>query len=109
MSNFEKIIELTDAKPSGNGYVGLCPCHDDKTPSLSISPNPGGLNPLIHCFAGCSQENLIDHFKENEAWTFKKSNFQFISFYKNIQMHFLTVIKGCKENGLRDGDKISIV
>src|SRR5512136_2096867 len=38
-------IEL---KKNGKGYVGLCPFHEDKTPSLSVNPAQN----LFQCF-GC--------------------------------------------------------
>ncbi len=34
-------------KRSGKGYVGLCPFHDDKNPSLHVNEDKG----LYHCFA----------------------------------------------------------
>jgi len=41
---------LRGHKPSGGGYLALCPCHPDKDPSLSINEEDGKL--LVHCF-GC--------------------------------------------------------
>lgn len=42
---------LHKVKPQGrNKWVALCPCHDDKNPSLAISDDNGIV--LIHCF-GC--------------------------------------------------------
>jgi len=37
-------------KKNGKGYKGLCPFHEDKTPSLSINPDTN----LWQCF-GCSK------------------------------------------------------
>ena len=34
-------------KRSGSSLVGLCPFHDDKSPSMHVSSNRG----LYHCFA----------------------------------------------------------
>ncbi|MFH0726424.1 MAG: CHC2 zinc finger domain-containing protein [Pseudomonadota bacterium] len=42
-----KGIEL---KKNGKGYVGLCPFHADKTPSLSINPDKN----LWQCFGRCN-------------------------------------------------------
>ncbi len=41
-------IEL---KQHGKDYLGLCPFHDDKTPSLVISPDKN----LWHCLGACSE------------------------------------------------------
>lgn len=43
--------------PSGNRYKALCPFHDDKTPSLSISPD----SQLFYCF-GCGVGGTVIHF-----------------------------------------------
>ena len=40
-------IEL---KKNGKGFKGLCPWHEDRSPSLSVSPDKG----LFHCF-GCGR------------------------------------------------------
>jgi len=41
---------------AGGGYQGKCPCHDDKTASLSITEENGKI--LMHCHAGCSVQNI---------------------------------------------------
>ncbi len=42
------VIEL---KKHGKDYLGLCPFHDDKEPSLVISPDKN----LWHCLGACSE------------------------------------------------------
>lgn len=43
--------KLHKVKQKGHGkWIALCPCHDEKTPSLAITDNVGVI--LIHCF-GC--------------------------------------------------------
>jgi DNA primase len=39
----------------GAGYVGLCPFHDDKNPSLSVSPN----KKIYKCFSCNASGNAI--------------------------------------------------
>ena len=41
------VSEFVTLKKRGVNYVGLCPFHDDKTPSFSVSPAKG----LCKCFA----------------------------------------------------------
>ncbi|WP_374729018.1 CHC2 zinc finger domain-containing protein [Thiolapillus sp.] len=41
-------IEL---KKHGKDYLGLCPFHDDKEPSLVISPDKN----LWHCLGACNE------------------------------------------------------
>ena len=53
-------LERADCKPRkhGKGYQALCPAHEDKSPSLSISE--GSRAPvLIKCFAGCTFEQVM--------------------------------------------------
>ena len=44
---------LKRVKPSGTGYVALCPAHDDHNPSLRITSGNDG-RVLLKCFAGCT-------------------------------------------------------
>ena len=50
MTAYDLLPYLRGHKPSGGGYLALCPCHPDKDPSLSINERDGKL--LVHCF-GC--------------------------------------------------------
>ena len=42
---------------SDGGYLVCCPCHTDKTPSLSLSASTDG-KLLYHCYAGCESTAL---------------------------------------------------
>lgn len=42
------ISEYISLKKSGSNYIGLCPFHNEKTPSFTVSPSKG----IFHCF-GC--------------------------------------------------------
>src|SRR5215472_6953123 len=43
------ISEHVALKPSGRGFIGLCPFHSEKTPSFHVDPERG----FFHCF-GCN-------------------------------------------------------
>jgi hypothetical protein len=43
-----------------NKWICLCPAHDDRTPSLSISLGRKG-QILFYCHAGCSYDNVINN------------------------------------------------
>ena len=38
--------------------MACCPGHDDRTPSLGVTLGHSAI--LFHCFAGCSQEQVLD-------------------------------------------------
>lgn len=42
------ISDYIELKPSGQNYIGLCPFHNEKTPSFTVSRSKG----IFHCF-GC--------------------------------------------------------
>jgi predicted transcriptional regulator len=64
---FDRITRALEGKPRANGsYVCKCPAHDDKNPSLSVSFKDGKI--LLHCFAGCSQDAVIDALKARGLW-----------------------------------------
>lgn len=51
------ISDYTILKPSGKQYMGLCPFHEEKTPSFSVSPEKG----VYHCF-GCGASGNVYQF-----------------------------------------------
>ncbi len=60
---FNNFVYLTSLKTNfqpiqyGNGCKLRCPAHDDTNPSLSASEADDG-KVLLHCFAGCSAQNI---------------------------------------------------
>lgn len=51
------LSKLRGVRKSGGGWSALCPAHDDRKNSLSISMGDGG-KVLIHCHAGCPYERI---------------------------------------------------
>jgi CHC2 zinc finger len=47
---------LHGVRSTGNGWVGRCPAHRDRAPSLSIREDNGKV--LLHCFAACTVEEV---------------------------------------------------
>lgn len=55
----DKILSrLRGVRRCGNGYIALCPAHDDKHPSLSIREAEDG-RVLLHCWTGCRTEDVV--------------------------------------------------
>ena len=65
---------LQGVRRSGKGYVALCPCHEDTDPSLSLNERNGKV--LFKCHAGCSQESLVQHFRDAGVWSETKKEKQ---------------------------------
>jgi DNA primase len=63
------VAEYVALRPAGGGNLkGLCPFHDEKTPSFQVSPGRGGGR--YHCF-GCGQGGDVFEFvREMEHLTF---------------------------------------
>ncbi len=62
----EYIARVLRGRRSGKGYMTPCPAHDDHSPSLSISERDGRV--LVHCFAGCSQADVIEALRARGLW-----------------------------------------
>ncbi|HEY3435560.1 MAG TPA: CHC2 zinc finger domain-containing protein, partial [Solirubrobacterales bacterium] len=57
----EVISAHTDLRRQGARYVGLCPFHDERTPSFSVEPQ----EKLYHCF-GCGVGGDVIKFVEEK-------------------------------------------
>ena len=51
------VSEFVTLRRRGANYVGLCPFHNEKTPSFSVSPAKG----ICKCF-GCGKGGNVVHF-----------------------------------------------
>ncbi|AKG73984.1 DNA primase [Salinicoccus halodurans] len=73
VKNGTDITELVSSyiklEKRGRNYVGLCPFHDEKTPSFTVSPD----KQICHCF-GCKKGgNVFQFYMEVENKTFTES------------------------------------
>ncbi|MFA0732019.1 MAG: hypothetical protein LKKZDAJK_000116 [Candidatus Fervidibacter sp.] len=62
----EGYVRLT---PSGKSYKGLCPFHNEKTPSFYVSPEKG----LWYCFGCGAGGDVIDFVQRIEGLTFSEA------------------------------------
>ncbi|MGE5568911.1 MAG: CHC2 zinc finger domain-containing protein, partial [Rhodospirillales bacterium] len=60
------IAHALRGRRSGAGWMARCPAHDDRSPSLAIHERDGRV--LVHCFAGCGQEAVIEALRERGLW-----------------------------------------
>lgn len=49
---------LKGVKQHGDRFMAVCPAHQDKSPSLSLSRAEDG-RALVHCFAGCKTRDVL--------------------------------------------------
>lgn len=54
----EFLSHLKGVKNRPNGWMALCPAHDDKQASLSVTKGSTG-RILLKCFAGCNTEDIV--------------------------------------------------
>lgn len=61
--------EFVTLKKSGVNYKGLCPFHNEKTPSFIVSPTKG----YCHCFSCGKGGNVIGFLMEHEQMTYPEA------------------------------------
>ena len=63
---YDVVSQTVSLKKTGSSYIGLCPFHNEKTPSFSVSPRRG----IFKCF-GCGEGgDVIGFVMKNENLTF---------------------------------------
>ncbi|MDP4276969.1 MAG: DNA primase [Bacteroidota bacterium] len=78
----EVIGEFVTLRKRGINYVGLCPFHDEKTPSFTVSPSKG----ICKCFSCGKGGNVVHFIMEHEQlsyydalkWLAKKYNIEIV-------------------------------
>jgi DNA primase len=67
------IVEIIGAhvrlRRTGRNFTGLCPFHDEKTPSFSVSPERG----FFHCFGCGAGGTVFDFVMRQEGLTFPEA------------------------------------
>jgi DNA primase len=65
----EVIADFVSLKRRGTNYIGLCPFHNEKTPSFTVSPVKG----IFKCF-GCGKAgNTVNFLMEHEHYTYPEA------------------------------------
>ena len=63
------VSDFVTLRKRGVNYVGLCPFHEDKTPSFYVSPAKG----LCKCFACGKGGNVVHFIMEHEQMTYPEA------------------------------------
>lgn len=73
--NLEQLAKrLGKATHHNNGWVCLCPAHNDTDPSLSLSWDPYTQKPLVFCHAGCFFKDVMGALRQKGVDKFLPSN-----------------------------------
>ncbi|MGO1579899.1 MAG: DNA primase, partial [Peptoniphilaceae bacterium] len=76
------ISEYISLKKSGSNYIGLCPFHNEKTPSFTVSPSKG----IFHCFGCGVGGDQISFIMKRENLGFKEA-VKFLADKYNIKVN----------------------
>ncbi|MBS2126220.1 DNA primase ['Fragaria x ananassa' phyllody phytoplasma] len=71
----ELVQEFVQLKKTGKNYIGLCPFHDEKTPSFSVSPEKN----IAVCMSCKKGGNPIIFYKKIKNLSFNEAAFQLAS------------------------------
>ncbi|MDD6373810.1 MAG: DNA primase [Bifidobacteriaceae bacterium] len=84
MANLYDVISDDVAlKQSGSSYMGLCPFHDEKTPSFSVNPSMG----YWHCF-GCGKSgDVFKYVMERDGVEFREA-VEILADRYNFELHY---------------------
>ena len=63
------VSDFVTLRKRGVNYIGLCPFHSDRTPSLSVSPSKG----IFKCFACGKGGNVVHFVMEHEQLTYPEA------------------------------------
>lgn len=89
---YELISQYVNLKRSGANYIGLCPFHNEKTPSFSLSPSKG----IFKCF-GCGEGgDVISFVMKREGLGFREA-IKFLADKYNIELRQAHYSKKDKE------------
>lgn len=63
------ISEYVSLRKAGTSYKGLCPFHDDRTPSFSVSPAKG----VYKCFSCGEAGNVVNFIMKHDQMTYPEA------------------------------------
>ena len=85
------VSEFVSLRKAGVNYKGLCPFHDEKTPSFVVSPAKG----YCHCFSCGKGGNAVGFIMEHEQMTYPEA-LRWLARKYNIEI---------RERGMTDGER----
>ena len=76
------VSEFVALRKAGVNYKGLCPFHDEKTPSFMVSPSKG----YCHCFSCGKGGNAVGFIMEHEQMAYPEA-LRWLAKKYNIEIH----------------------
>lgn len=76
------VSEFVTLRKAGVNYKGLCPFHNEKTPSFVVSPSKG----YCHCFSCGKGGNAVGFIMEHEQMTYPEA-LRWLAKKYNIEIH----------------------
>lgn len=113
LPSVEEVKLQTRAIKIGSGWMGHCPAHDDRSPSLSITEGRNGQT-LLYCHAGCSFQSVSECLNIKPDQLRPSSNHSKETFLKQSDIEFLINDRSLSQsiidwaNLTTSGDTISI-
>ena len=82
IASIEEVVgEYVTLKRAGANFKGLCPFHDDKSPSMSVSPSKG----IFKCFSCGEGGNIFQFIMQHEGLSYPLA-IKFLANKYNIQI-----------------------
>lgn len=88
------VSDFVSLRKRGVNYIGLCPFHNEKTPSFSVSPSKG----ICKCFSCGKGGNVVHFIMEHEQLTYPEA-LRYLAKKYNIEI---------REKGLSQEDKLRL-
>ncbi len=97
-ADIEDVVgNFVDLKPRGSNRIGLCPFHNEKTPSFSVSPSKG----IYKCF-GCGKAgSAVNFLMEHEKYTYPEA-LRWLGERYNIEIQEIESKEGKEQKKARD-------
>lgn len=81
---YDVVSQTVTLKSSGSGtYMGLCPFHDEKTPSFSVRPSLG----MWHCFGCGAGGDIFSYVEKRDSVGFAEAVEELADMY-SIELHY---------------------
>lgn len=98
------ISEYTSLNKKGSSYVGLCPFHNEKTPSFSVSEE----KQLYYCFGCGAGGNVITFLMQKENMTFIEA-IKYLAERANIKLDETYLSEEEVQNNKKRGELLEIL